>query len=240
MQQFLDKTGLERVWEHTKSHIDEVRFTTNDTLTMSEDNVLGVTNPVRQVTKSQFGAMSAEEKQGVVIVEDEDPPLAHHPGKTYSTEETVVGRWIDGKPIYRKAGVYKSSGEIDKWSEIGEKIPNVETVINLNAIGIASNEYVTLAGYRINLAYFKSVSSIMVYIPTENAQRYSDIDYLCIIEYTKATDTSAALSVTLDSKIPMQQSGSITQGGSVYHYEIPNVDAIASASASASFAPFAF
>lgn len=50
-----------------------VNFTIDKTLTMSEDNVLGVTVPTKGVTKEEFDQMSNEEKKGHIIVIDESP-----------------------------------------------------------------------------------------------------------------------------------------------------------------------
>ena len=44
----------------------------------------------------------------------------------YSTDETVVGKWIDGKPIYRKVTVF-SSVLNDRDNDLG--IQNIDTII---------------------------------------------------------------------------------------------------------------
>lgn len=49
-----------------------MEFTTDDTLTMSEDNVLGVATPIRAVTKEELSQMSDGQKQGFIVVIDED------------------------------------------------------------------------------------------------------------------------------------------------------------------------
>lgn len=52
-----------------------INFTIDKTLTMSEDNVLGVAVPTKGVTKEEFDQMSDDEKKGHIIVTDE-PPFA--------------------------------------------------------------------------------------------------------------------------------------------------------------------
>ena len=37
---------------------------------------------------------------------------------TYSTAERVIGKWIDGKPIYRKVIIYKPTEMIGKRGEV--------------------------------------------------------------------------------------------------------------------------
>ena len=49
----------------------------------------------------------------------------------YSTNEKVVGRWIDGKPIYEKTFVFSSSVTIGKvWTATGFTITNGSFIIN--------------------------------------------------------------------------------------------------------------
>lgn len=55
----------------------------------------------------------------------------------YSTDEQIVGKWIDGKPIYKKT-IYRSSlasGEID----ILHGISNLDLCIKLEAFEIAAS-----------------------------------------------------------------------------------------------------
>lgn len=125
---------------------------TDETLMVTEDGTMGVSIPVKGVTKAEFDHMSEQEKKGYLIVVDEDSPIPgigeiaatidqtigeatvdviQEPGKTtfsfsgikgetgaqgpqgpkgdttqteeiYSTAETKIGTWIDGRPIYRR------------------------------------------------------------------------------------------------------------------------------------------
>lgn len=108
MQKFLDKDGLKRVWDNTTTYIDKkCSLITDDTLTLA-DNVLSVTIPAKGVTKEEFAAMTDAEKNGLVIVTDEDAPggsggnSGSAGGEVYSTEEVRIGTWIDGKPLYKR------------------------------------------------------------------------------------------------------------------------------------------
>ena len=50
---------------------------------------------------------------------------------TYSTEETICGTWIDGKPIYRKVITYTLSNALTGLVEIAHNIQNIETPIRI-------------------------------------------------------------------------------------------------------------
>lgn len=80
-------------------------FTTDDTLNMSEDNVLSVATPNKGIiSQSEFDALDEEEKNRGVYVIPGDMGGSFNPyfPEIYSEEETVIGRWIDGRPVYRK------------------------------------------------------------------------------------------------------------------------------------------
>ena len=54
----------------------------------------------------------------------------------YSTNETVVGTWIDGKPIYRKVVILSSDQEITiTRTTVSHGIHYIDCPINCKAIG---------------------------------------------------------------------------------------------------------
>ena len=55
---------------------------------------------------------------------------------TYSTNETVVGKWIDGKPIYRKVVILSSEQAItNTGTTVSHGIHYIDCPINCKAIG---------------------------------------------------------------------------------------------------------
>lgn len=109
----------------------------------------------------------------------------------YSTDEQVVGTWIDGKPLYQKTvscGALKNTGNTTK----AHGISNLENVINLYGIGIDPSNtkwyplpfsYTTAAG-NIKL----DADSTNVSIITGQDRTYITTTYVTI-QYTKTTDT---------------------------------------------------
>ena len=104
----------------------------------------------------------------------------------YSTTETVVGTWVDGKPIYRK--VVQSNAHITGSGAIAHNIQNLGTVVNFEGWYIKDGAYFTLPYSHSNTRYL-----IGVFINT------TDINFRCgdladfdasyfILEYTKTTD----------------------------------------------------
>lgn len=72
---------------------------------------------------------------------DEDARLQEEYKKssyTYSTEEKVIGTWIDGKPIYRKVIAVNQS--ISNMSEIYLHLLNIETLIKIKSFQTRDSE----------------------------------------------------------------------------------------------------
>lgn len=93
---------------------------------------------------------------------------------SYSTEETLTGgKWIDGKPIYRKC--FNGSWTIPNstWSDIAT-VPNVERLIRTEMIGDKKKWD----------GYWEIDTNNSVRFYTPNGTTFN----LCILEYTKTTD----------------------------------------------------
>ena len=109
----------------------------------------------------------------------------------YSTEEQVVGRWIDGKPIYRRflsgtvpSAAYNSAGPI--------VIPGMDTIEDIDIIvnisfSLYKNTFV-LPFVQESLAVLKwdkSVNTVRIQLTSDyNIGARLNV----IIEYTKTTD----------------------------------------------------
>ena len=106
---------------------------------------------------------------------------------TYSTEEQVIGTWIDGKPIYRKV-----IPGLTKNGSIEHNISNLDYVINIKGICKKTNGNFepiprlttgTVSQYGIGIG---DISSTSIYF--EKGSSVSISESYIIIEYTKTTD----------------------------------------------------
>lgn len=106
----------------------------------------------------------------------------------YSTNETRIGTWIDGKPIYRKVitGEYAlSAGE----NYIPHNISNFKECINAIAFDASATRLPSL-GNATSLTYgsnIRAVNSTYIQIRSINDTWASRVWYF-ILEYTKTTD----------------------------------------------------
>ena len=106
---------------------------------------------------------------------------------TYSTTEQVVGKWVNGKPIYRKV---INTGEINLSTTAVEKdssIPNVDIIkdINLMLMFQSETKVIWYKNWNISELSFDKSRQKIVIIGTKSA---SFINSFVVIEYTKTTD----------------------------------------------------
>ena len=122
-------------------------------------------------------------------------------GLNYSTEEQVVGTWIDGKPIYQKTVIINSSYSVEKNQRTSITVPFSST----NTLSIVSIEgrirdsawhnYYPLPGFKTSgagtVAYFISVfmTDTGVNIQLGGISESFSTDYISVTaKYTKTTD----------------------------------------------------
>lgn len=118
----------------------------------------------------------------VTIPKDEYDKLKNT--NTYSTEEKVIGTWIDGKPLYRKVVKTSISNIISAnvWTTIAtdNDLFAVESVVDMTAIRVSAKRI----EYEATMA-----------IKENQIKAYTDVDYFkpeyIIVEYTKTTDSAS-------------------------------------------------
>lgn len=106
---------------------------------------------------------------------------------TYSTSEIEIGRWIDGKPIYRKV-VSFSMTVASSWTNVAHGISNLGTVINYYGMVHAVD------GNWDKIPQFRTGGyGVTIYVGSSNIAYTNDwlsgtTSAFLIIEYTKTTD----------------------------------------------------
>lgn len=105
----------------------------------------------------------------------------------YSTDEQVVGRWIDGKPIYRKIATIPNL-TTTTYSATSLGINDVETMTNIS--GYMTNSTYSHIGVGTNFASGYSVTVVYKTNGTFQTELtgYASGKLTLIAEYTKSTD----------------------------------------------------
>lgn len=111
--------------------------------------------------------------------------LAHH----YSTNETVVGTWIDGSTLYEKTIAYTPSGTISSNTTIAN-IPNAEVmrVTEATAYNPSDNRGYTLPDVRANGGTKITYDDGDVILEIISDSWSSSWTFYVTIQYTKTTD----------------------------------------------------
>lgn len=111
----------------------------------------------------------------------------------YSTEEKIVGTWIDGEPIYEKTISLGALSYDTDWHYISHGISNIDKVVELYGTAKSNDGlYATMPNTRPG-----QTSGIML------CANSTDVAYMCnwitgqdwayaTIRYTKTTDTTAS------------------------------------------------
>ena len=103
-------------------------------------------------------------------------------GVNYSTEEQVIGTWIDGKPLYRKVVYYNQNITKDRI-DITSYIPaNAKTITNFNIV--RDGVYGAIAIAEI----WKEQNDNKYYMIAFDTMALSNQNMVFVFEYTKTTD----------------------------------------------------
>jgi hypothetical protein len=136
-------------------------------------------------TQAEYDGIPEEERKGLYIVTDANTAFPEG-GEVYSTLETRIGTWIDGKPIYRRVIETTIPNATGKWLP-AERVDNVDKVIRLDTfVERADLTFPGNFGTHFYVGYLLKESSIGVYIGSNQAD-YIGRPFYAIIEYTKPT-----------------------------------------------------
>lgn len=98
----------------------------------------------------------------------------------YSTEEQVIGKWVDGKPLYRITVIGTTPATAETWGDIGT-VPTGISVKNMNGIiggYLPAPSYIT-ANYYVSLQY-NGIGKLQAFV-----KGYTNATISVTLEYTK-------------------------------------------------------
>ena len=151
-------------------------------------------NAILQIQFEKGPATSYEPSSQKEIYVD----IEHFTYDNYSTSEQVIGKWIDGKPIYRKVVSVASSQFYGNTALINHNISNLKCVINQSFIWTrtdGSYQYRQLPSiYYGNTEWsaqtYVTGTQVIFELGSTIANRLKNNSANCyiILEYTKTTD----------------------------------------------------
>lgn len=109
-------------------------------------------------------------------------------GEVYSTEERVVGTWIDGKKIYQKTFVDRTPSSGIYIKSISDL--SLDTLISMKGMIRQRNDTINAPMFFSNTTYYVAgyINKTLSQIKVEMYSDYYNSDMYITIQYTKTTD----------------------------------------------------
>lgn len=152
-----------------------------------EGDTLNVTNPNRGIlTQAEYDALTPEQKaSGTYFVGDGGGGGGggESAGDVYSTEETRIGTWIDGKPLYRRVISFTGNASGNTNFDLTEW--HIDTPARATGISHSTNSNTVPLPSQYAAFYFANNHQQLVY---ESIAVYRNANVIGIFEYTKTTD----------------------------------------------------
>ena len=106
-------------------------------------------------------------------------------GEVYSTEETRIGTWINGKPLYRKVVGNTVQNAVNAWKEIAV-IPDIDQMVfAYGSVLLADQTGQMVIPTMVAALKLESPNKIMY---TTSSNNLSNTSIRVIVLYTKTTD----------------------------------------------------
>lgn len=155
-----------------------------------EGDTLSVTTPVRGIiTQAEFDALTeAQKNSGLYVISDGsgEPGGGSSAGEVYSTEETRIGTWIDGKPLYRRTYILSvSCPGASETTILDNDLPAIDVLTKIYGVVVFTTAITSYPSNKV-AAYFRNDGKIM--ISNLNSAGIASTIKTCTIEYTKTTD----------------------------------------------------
>ncbi len=165
----------------------------------------------KPITKSEYDSLPEQEKNADILyaITDDNAQISGgtannvNRNDVYSTEETRIGTWIDGKPLYRKTFLGRTASTLDRHAVVADISSfNIETIVTLNGMVQPSAINDSIQGLPINFLQYNTPYGILTFVlkaPTVpslsivnmvSSDVYYNLPLTIIFEYTKTTDTA--------------------------------------------------
>lgn len=153
----------------------------------------------RELTLAEYDALTAEEKADgtdyYITDAEEMDELLVSTSNTYSLDEKVVGRWINGKPIYQKtieSFPDKVSNTIENWANYVEDIISIHSILKITGESDTDVNYreVPAVGSENTIIVEQSASPTHIYtnLGTHFIENFSGRVMYTTVQYTKTVD----------------------------------------------------
>lgn len=107
----------------------------------------------------------------------------------YTTDEQIIGTWIDGKPIYRKGFSVGALTYSSSWQSFAHNISNFDGLVEVKGrVKNADGRWYNITQHRSDSSRGLCVGVDTTYIYYMNDWLETTTNAVIFIEYTKTTD----------------------------------------------------
>ena len=129
----------------------------------------------------------------------------------YTTDERMIGRWIDGKPLYQKVFVSSNAFAIGtSWINTGWDVSFANVLVNTQIIDSVGQVFCG-----VNAGFISGNLGLQAFNTISNAK-------ICILQYTKTTDTTVNIGTDNDYSTDEQIIGTWIDGKLLYQKTVCN------------------
>lgn len=215
---------------HTIEDVDGTDLTQRDTLQFGE-GLLAEDDSTNEKTVVALDPMPSEDIDEVVDIYPQAGELvsivnAFNRGDIYSTDEKMIGQWIDGKPLYQRTfevGYLVNNGVTQV--DITTLMNTVDTVIDLQGIAVnESNKSVrplcladgvsSANNIRIDILYENNSYKLRVFTATDWGENTYKV--YSTLKYTKTSDTAISIGSTTEYSTSEKVVGTWINGKPLY------------------------
>ena len=139
-------------------------------------------------------------------------------GDIYSTEERLIGQWIDGKPLYKTTRYFGTGNTANTLKKVAHNIANIAMIVKVEGLNVGGDAkktggslpWVDMTNY---LASLWADETDMVFRSNYDS---TSITYYATIYYTKTTDSATSIGDETDYSTTEKIVGTWIDGKPLY------------------------
>lgn len=169
--------------------VENLNLVAGDNITLEQDGSdLIITGEAGSASGTWVGTDEPQDENINLWINPDEVTNTQQQEELYSTSEIVVGKWIDGKNLYRKVFEFNTPSSSTSYTNVAtitnaDEVIDIKGYINVGYPRISVNVYADSTNYS---TFYYDTSSKYIYAKVGSS--YTSKPCKLIVEYTKTTD----------------------------------------------------
>lgn len=138
----------------------------------------------------------------------------------YSTDEKIIGQWINGKPLYQKT-IDCGTGPKNTYKQVAHNISDIEFIADVKGTAVRLSDAYSYpiplpSHYNLNYCLQIAVDNTNITLDTGNGGDFSSQQCYITLTYTKSTDSAVAIGIDTDYSTSEKIIGTWIDGKPLY------------------------